>query len=299
MKTKLSALLAIILLVFTGNVKAKDILLRFNLQKGSIYEMTMNMTNNIDQQVMGQKMKIDQTMEMVFSYQVLEVLPNANFAIEYSMQKMKLSMKINDKEMGFDSDSIDENNPASKVLAAMKSAKLKIEMNARGQVQKIEGIDSFAKEFSGNPQMSKMMSMFSSDKSFESFINQTFNYFPENEVKEGSKWTASLNLPAMMNMATNINFEVASVKKDNVLLNMNSDVNMDSPIEQNGMKINMKMTGTQTGTMNIDPNDGWIRSSNLNQKFDMNMKLKNPQSGEDMEIPMNVNSIAKITIVKK
>jgi hypothetical protein len=31
----------------------------------------------------------------------------------------------------------------------------------------------------------------------------------------------------------------------------------------------------------------------------MNMKMKNPQSGEDMEIPMVLNSVAKISAVKK
>jgi len=102
-----------------------------------------------------------------------------------------------------------------------------------------------------------------------------------------------------MNMETTLNFEVASMDKHETVLNVVSDVNMDSPVEQSGMKMNMKMKGTQTGTMTIDTRDGWFRTSDLNQKFDMKLKMKNPQSGEDMEIPIVVNSVTKMTVIKK
>jgi hypothetical protein len=300
MKTKLTALLliSISLLLNSFNANSK-VLLRLNLEKGTVYEMTMSMTNNIDQEMMGQKMKIDQKMEMVFSYQVLDVLPNANFMIEYSIRKIKLSMNMNDREMNFDSENADESNPMNKSLGSLKSMKLKVEMNPRGQVQKIEGLDLFAKEFAGNPQMAQSMSMFANDKNFGSFMSQTFNYFPEKEVDTGDKWTASFKLPAMMDMETAINFEVASVEKDQILLNVASDVNMDSPIEQGGMKMNMKITGTQNGKMAIDAKDGWLRDSDLIQKFDMHIKMTNPQSGEDIEIPVLMNSVVKTTVVKK
>jgi len=96
-----------------------------------------------------------------------------------------------------------------------------------------------------------------------------------------------------------MNFEVADIKADQITLNVTSDVNLDSPIEQMGMKMQMKAKGTQTGTMAIDIADGWLRSSSLNQKFDIHMNMKNPQSGEDMEIPMVMNSVATTQVVKK
>jgi len=61
----------------------------------------------------------------------------------------------------------------------------------------------------------------------------------------------------------------------------------------------VKLTGTQNGNMVLDPTDGWLRSSDLIQKFNMKLKTKNPQSGEDMEIPVISNTVTKITILKK
>jgi hypothetical protein len=299
MKTKLIALFVVAILLVANLTQAQSkVLLRLNLQKGTSYEMTMAMTNNIDQEMMGQKMKIVQKMEMVFLYQVLDILPNDNFLIEYSMQNIKIDMDVNGQQIIMDANG-DSSNPMNAALKGLVGNKLKIELNKMGKVERVEGLEEYAKKLSDNPQLAQSMQMFTDEKSFKSFIGQTFNYFPENEVIKGDKWTSTIKLPSLMNMETTMNFEVADVKADQIDLNVISDINIDAPIEQMGMKINMKATGTQNGTMIIDPTDGWLRSSDLNQKFDMKMKMKNPQSGEDMEIPMLMNSVAKITVVKK
>lgn len=300
MKSPLVTLFLITILLAANPVQAKSkVLLRLNLQKGSVYEMTQTTTTNIDQEMMGQKMKIDQKMEMVFTYQVLDVLPNKNYQIEYSVMKTKLNTNINGQEKNLDSESSDQSSPMSSILKDICTTKLTLEINPRGQVEKLEGIDVLAKKLAENQQLAQSMQMFTDEVSFSSFMGQIFNYFPEKEIEKGDKWTSFFKLPSMMNMETTLNFEVASMDKRQTILNVLSDVNLDSPVEREGMKMNMKMTGTQNGTMTIDTKDGWVRSSELNQKFDLNLKMKNPRSGEDMEIPMVVNSITKMTVIKK
>lgn len=300
MKTKPIALLLISISLLLNSFRADSkVLLRLNLEKGTTYEMTMVMTNTIDQEMMGQKMKIDQKMEMVFAYQVLDVLPDKNFLIGYSFQKMKMNMNANGNEIVMDSESSDENNPMNAALKGLNSLKLKLKLTPGGQVEGVEGLDEYISKLSGNPQLSQSMQMFMTEDNFESFVGQTFNYLPENKVGLGDKWTSSVKLPAMMNTETTMNFEVAAVEKNMVSLDVTSDVNMDSPIEQGGMKMDMKITGSQNGKMVIDSNDGWLRDSDLTQKFDMNMKMKNPQTGEDMEIPMLMSGVVKMTVVKK
>lgn len=300
MKSPLVTFFLITILLAANPVQAKSkVLLRLNLQKGSVYEMTQTTTTNIDQEMLGQKMKIDQKMEMVFTYQVFDVLPNKNYQIEYSVVKTKLNTNINGQEKNLDSESSDQSSPMSSILKDICTTKLTLEINPRGQVEKLEGIDVLAKKLAENQQLAQSMQMFTDEVSFSSFMGQIFNYFPEKEIEKGDKWTSFFKLPSMMNMETTLNFEVASMDKRQTILNVLSDVNLDSPVEQEGMKMNMKMTGTQNGTMTIDTKDGWVRSSELNQKFDLNLKMKNPRSGEDMEIPMVVNSITKMTVIKK
>lgn len=299
MKTKLIALFVVSILLVANLAQSQSkVQLRLNLQKGTSYEMTMAMTNNIDQEMIGQKMKIDQKMEMVFLYQVLDILPNSNFLIEYSMQNMKMDMNVNGQQIIMDANG-DSGNPMNAALKGIVGNKLKIELNKMGQVERVEGLEEYAKKLSENPQLARSMQMFLDERNFKSFIGQPFNYFPENGITKGDKWISTMKLQSLMNMEISMNFEVADIKPDQIDLNVTSDINTDVPLEQMGMKMDAKVTGTQNGTMVIDPTDGWMRSSDLTQKFDMKMKMKNPQSGEDMEIPMLTNSVAKITVVKK
>src|ERR1035437_3259092 len=118
MKSRLILLLFFAILWAANPVQAESkILLRLNLQKGSIYEMTLVTSSNIDQEMMGQKMKIDQKMEMVFTYEVMDILPNHNFQIDFSIVKTKLSMNINGKEVDLDSESKEDGNA---MISALK-----------------------------------------------------------------------------------------------------------------------------------------------------------------------------------
>jgi hypothetical protein len=288
------------MVLFANTVNAKSqVLLRLNLQKGSIYEMHMHVTSNIEQNMMGQNMKIVQRMEMILSYKVTDVLPNKNYQIEYSVNSMKLDVDINENSMSFDSQNPDESNPMGTILKTINKMKVTFELTPSGKTEQVNGLDEITSQIASNPQMAQALQMFSDDKNFSSFISETFNYIPENKIKTGDKWTTQFKLPSLMDANTTMNFEVTGITKDSVDLNVFSDVNSEGPVEQNGMKIDMKLTGSQTGTMTVDANDGWVRSSDLNQKFDIHMKLKNPQTGEDMEIPMKVNSVTKSTVEKK
>lgn len=300
MKTKIVSLFIVVLFLCANTLQAKSkVLLRFNLKKGTTYEMTMTTTSKVEQKMAGQEVKIDQKMVFVLAYKVKDVLPNKNFLLEYSMPKIMMDMNVNGQKMSFDSSVDDESNPMNAALKGFDQIHLNIEMTSTGKVVRVEGIDDYLKKISVNNQLAQTMQMLSNENSFGSFIEQTFNYFPENEIKKEDKWSVSFKMPTFMELDTKMDFEVASIEKNDVLLNVNSDIKIDSPIEKNGMKIQMNMTGTQNGTMTIDSNDGWIKSSELTQKFDMNMKMKNPQSGEDMEIPMVVNSEISIQVEKK
>lgn len=298
MKTKLTAL-TLILLAFCLQITLAQskVLLRLNLEKGDHYQMTMTSDNNVDQEMMGQQMKIVQKMVMSMSYKVLDVLPDKNYVIEYSYDKMKMDMDVNGQKMIIDSDDT-TGNVASKSIKDMTSMKLKFTMNSQGKIQSIEGIDNYMKAMSNNPQLAQTLSMFANEENFKASFGQYLGYFPDQEVEVGSKWDTSLIMPALMNMNMMMHFTVADIKDDQIDLDVNSDINIDNSIDNNGVNIQMKVTGTQTGTMKVDLKNGFTGTTDINQKFDMKMKMKNPQSGEDMEIPMIMNAVTKVDIVK-
>lgn len=298
MKIKLICIIVIFLFTTLPMVGAKPkVLLRLNLEKGDHYQMTMTSDNNVDQEMMGQQMKIHQMMEFAMSYKVLDVLPDKNYVIEYSFDKLKMDMDINGQKMIIDSESTSDDQ-ASKNIIEMTSMKLKFTMNSMGKIQSIEGIDGYMNKIAGNPQLTQTLSMFTNEENFKSSFGQYLGYFPEGEVEVGSTWDSSIIMPGLMNMGMNMHYTVNDIINDQIILGVDSNVNIDNPIENNGMKIQMKTTGTQTGTMKVDLKNGFVGTTDINQKFDMKMKFNNPESGEEMEIPMIMNAVTKVDIVK-
>lgn len=298
MKTKLIACVIALLLIAVQSVEAKrKVLLRINLEKGAAYQMTITSDNNIDQQMMGQQMKMQQKMEMGSTYKVLDVLPNKNYVIEYSFDKMKMDMDINGQKVSIDSDDT-TTNAVSRNLKEMTSMKIKFTMNSQGKIQSIEGMDEYEKKVGNNQELGQILSMFANSDNFKASFGQYLGYFPDQEVEVGSKWDLPIKMPSMMNMEMNLHYNVSDISDDQIVLGVNSEVNMDSPIKNNGMEIQMKATGTQTGTMKVDLKSGFVSTTDINQKFDMKMKMKNPQTDEDMEIPMIMNAVTKVSVVK-
>lgn len=298
MKIKLMAFIIALLFIAVQAAEAKQkALLRLNLEKGDHYQMTMTSDNIMDQETMGQQVKMEQKMLMSMSYKVLDVLPDKVYVIEYSYDKMKMDMNINGQKMSIDSEDT-TGNVASKNIKDLTSMKLKFTMNSQGKIQSIEGIDDYIKVVSNNAQLKQTLSMFSNEENFKASFGQYLGYFPDKEVEVGSKWDTSYIMPALMNMNMMMHFSVADINKDQIVLDVNSDVNLDNSIDNNGMKMQINITGTQTGTMKVDLKSGFVSTTDINQKFDMKMKMKNPQTDEDMEIPMIMNAVTKVSVVK-
>lgn len=295
-KNRILPILLITLVLFGLQLSAKT-LLRLNLTKGTVYELTMSMTMNMNQEMMGQQMKIEQKMLMVLDYKIADVLPNKNYLIEYSVAQVKIDASANGQQMSMDSQA--GGNPASEKLKAMVGQVIKMEVTPVGKVEKVEGMEAFISKISDDKMMGQMVPMFSSDEGFKSFVGQTFSYIPENEVEQGAKWSSKAQLTAAMNMDMQVDYELASISGKDLNMNINSTFSGTKQIEQMGMKMDMQIDGTQTGTMTVDAADGWMTNQNLNQNIKMVMKMKNPQTGDDMSIPIDVKSVIEMKSEKK
>lgn len=259
--------------------------------------MTMSMTMNMNQEMMGQQMKIDQKMITQINYKVADVLPNKNYQIEYSVAQIKIDASAMGQQMSMDTQT--GGNAASEKLKTMVGQVIKMEVTPAGKIEKVEGIEAFISKVAGDKMMEQMVPMFSSDEGFKSYVGQTFSYIPENEIEQGSKWSSKSKLTAADNLDIQVDYEVASISGKDVNLNISSTFTGTKQIEQMGMKMDMQVDGNQTGTIVVDSADGWVTSQTLNQNIKMNMKMKNPTTGDDMNIPIEIKSVIETKSVKK
>lgn len=296
MRTKLIPLLFVTILLFSNSLQAKNIInLRLNFHKGSTYEMTTVLNNTSEQEIKGLKTEIDQKMTTGISFHVLDILPNKNFLIEYSIQKIKMNVKMDEREANYDSESNNGNNPMNSTLKTLPN--IKIEISPLGKLISMESFKFDSIE--GDPQVFQLLFTLLGNRNMESYIGQMFNYFPVEKVEKGKKWSNSVKLATVMSLETIMNFELVNIERNQLTLNITSDINLNKPIEKESSNIDMKMTGTQSGTMTIDTTDGWLRSYDLIQKFKINIIMKDPKTKEDIENSVISNSVTKFTVVKK
>lgn len=293
MKLKFSVLL-LILAISMPNLLAKKGDIKLKLKKGDVYTTTMDMNNKIDQQMMGQQMKIDQEMLIISSMTVTDELKNGSFHIEQRYVRMKIDMNAMGQNISMDTEG--ESTPQNAALIKMKEAVIQYDVTPKGVISNITGFEELLQATLSDPQSAQMMKSFASDDMLKSF----FSYIPQERVKVGDSYTSSTKLQSAMGAEIDIKYDVKEITKKQMYLDLSSDITFspDTPIEQNGMKIKMSGTGTQGGNFMVNTKDGMPTSSEITQDMKMNLSFKMPQSDEDMSMPMKLKSIVKTTVTK-
>ncbi len=293
-KIKTLALLLTVSL-FTTFTSAKNADIRLKLTKGDVYTINMEMINDIQQVAMGNKMNIKQNMTIDMYMKVTDVLSNGNYKMEQSYGGLKMDMDVNGQKMTMDAN--DPNNEMSKPLAAMKDVIISFEVDSKGEVTNITGYEELFEKIGANAQVVNMVKGFANQENMSKF----FSYIPKESVKTGDEYTVNVNMAELMNMEVKTRYKVLDITKTEINLDMNTDIKMDGDqaIEQNGMSMNMKATGTQTGTNLVSLKDGMPISSDITMVMEMEISMKNPQNGEDMVMPMEMNTQVKMNVTKE
>ena len=208
---------------FTSFQLSAKTLLRLNLQKGVVYEVNTTTTSNMDQEMMGQQIKMEQVMNMQLVYKIADVLANKNYLIEYSVEKMKMDLSANGQQMSFDSQA--GSNPQSEKLKSMIGQVVKMEVTTTGKIVKVEGLDAFISKVADDKMLGQIVPMLSSEDGFKSFADQAFGYIPEDEIEQGSKWSSAARLVSAMNLDIKQDFELVSISGNDASMMVKSSFN--------------------------------------------------------------------------
>lgn len=262
-------------------------LLKFNLEKGKGYDYEMIM--NMDQEVMGQQMKMDMT-----SYYSMNVDEDngSEKTISTTFERIKMSMDMGPMKVDIDTDNPVKANgndtsvtgaiaKVNRLFSAIRGKKFIMKVNAEGKVTEVTGlremgesiISSFGDEMS-EEEKQKMRAEFGkqfSDEGMKSQFERVLYIFPNKEVKVGDSWQRSSagfgELPAKYNST----YTVTEIEGDMVTLQEKSK------IESNDSK--MDLGGDVDGTLVIDSKSGLLVSCTQN----INMKVSAGGMSIDMK----------------
>ncbi|MDR1554345.1 MAG: DUF6263 family protein [Prevotellaceae bacterium] len=281
--TKISLLGLMFIFVFACGVsgKGEKYKFEFNFEKGSTFKQKTLTESKSSQELMGQKMEstIAMTADMSFDVKDFE---NNLYKVDMKYDAVKMDMLIAGMSLSFDSNTTEDKaygQNMSPIFKAMVNIPFEVEMNKKGKVFSVTGFENITaamldamSELDENTtnQMLQQIGNSYSEESIKSTLEQSFAYFPENEVAAGDTWKKDMDINIMnttINVTMNITLEkvvdnIASLKAEGTIKTV-KDIIQDL----NGIEAKTSLSGNQTINLQIDLKTCWIVSGEIRQSL--------------------------------
>jgi len=272
---------------------------KFNAPKGSRFIYTNVIDANIEQNVMGQSVKVDSKITTGYLFEVIS--DSAGWKkLTCTISKFVIAMNANGMSMNVDSDEPVADTATSpmakmgKILGALKNGQFTLTMNEKGDIGQVTGMqDMLNKIVAGIPQADSamgaaMLAKSFSEESFKQNMQQSFAIYPGKSVKTGDTWTKTLQMSNNgMPMTLNNTYTLQSVEGDKINVKVDSKITSgsgSSPMQ--GVQVDMN--GEMKGLNSFDRATGLPVSGNDNMKIDMKMKMQGQEMPMKMDIKMTI-----------
>ena len=281
-KIKSALFATAIMLVFSscGGSKEKYTLV-YNVNSGDTFEQLITTDVILNQNVMGQIMSVRTSMEMLAVYSINAVEENA-IDMDFVFESIGMSMISDFFEMSFDSNTTSvfaTEEDLSPMLKALTNLPFNMVVDRRGNVQSVSGLEQIMEamvavlgdeidEQTKQQMLAQFDQQFSSE-SMQTTMGQSLTVFPEHPIRVGESWTTTTTVNAGVAMTTEVTTTLKSVRGNIAVLESKGEFSTDAPIVQNmhDAETQMTMTGTQSGTMEIDMNTGWVVGGEMVQNI--------------------------------
>lgn len=249
-------------------------MLKFNLEngKGYDYEMTINM----DQEIMGQPMKMDMT-----TYYSMDVKADDGDTktIASSFERFRMKTEISGLNIDIDTDQRipadngdvkkDPLQAMQKMFSAIKGQRFTLKVNAEGRITDVSGFENMAESIADSlglegKERDDMLSGFKgqfNQSEMKQSLERFWYIFPNKEVKIGDSWQKTTESGGKMPAKYISTYTVKEIEGDMVTLEEVSKIESKENEE-------IALTGDVTGTIVVDSRSGLVATANQ----DMNMK---------------------------
>ncbi|MBC8045351.1 MAG: hypothetical protein H7Y00_01005 [Fimbriimonadaceae bacterium] len=281
----------------TSSSLANDVLLlQFKPVNGTKYNMTMDMQYDMITNAMGQEMKQKMSMSMGSEMEVKGVDADGNTTLASQYKKMKMDMDMGVMKMQYESGKLPEDEMGlmmSKVFEPFINAPLTITLDKSAKVKSVTGFDEIKKKIEAQVGEGAAGS-FDQMNNMEENIQGSFAYLPNKEVKIGDTWQQELQIDIQqypMNMKSIFTLidrkdGIAVIAMQSTMAMNNAKLNKDE-MQQMGIE-DMSVSGTSSGTLQVDESTGWTKSANITQNIKMDI------TAQGQKMPMTMKGTLKM-----
>ena len=304
-----SGVLAVFLMALLAACGPSTFTVRLHLKQGDVYKVTSVTKQHISQEIMGQKMSLDQKMTMEYRWEVTQVAENGDTTIKVTYTRVAMEQEQGGQKRTFDSASGQEPPDFFKGLDLMVGKSFSVTFTPRGKVVKISGLDAmfrqiaegvgFGKQEDTDAFYKALVDSFGEDAITEQF-ETAFGNYPDTPLKVGSTWTADTRLKVTFPLDVHATYTVKSWQDNQAVIAMEATLKSDPTQRVSGQNplfdVVYDLSGTQQGTLTLDVGTGLLRESQITQHVEGKVLLVDPKSKDNTDaLPMPFGMDTEIT----
>lgn len=175
--------------------------------------------------------------------------------------------------------------PLAAGYAAMLDQSFTLTLGPDGRLRRIAGVDSMLhniieKVARSNPSARSMIeygvTSLLNEKSLTETMERSLAVYPDRPVSVGDTWSNVVSVTIGTPMTINTTYTLKDIHDGRAYIGLNSSIvtnQASGALELAGMSIVYQVSGTQSGSMQVDLDDGWIISSEIEQDFSGTMQV--------------------------
>lgn len=279
-------------LFFLYSCGGEAVELKLNLAAGDVYNAHVNMEQNVVTSAMGMNLTVNQNMDTYQTLTVKSLDKEGNTTLESVtdrfVMKQNMPMMGTPVNVEFDTDNPEKSGALGETMnpyfQKMKGLTYQMTLDRTGKlinsdmeaVYKNLGLDSIAEQ--------------DGKVAPETNPEQYLTRLPEKPIKKGAKYVVEMP-PTGAGYALKNTYTVKEITAESVIMDVASEFIPAKSSEIEGTSI--EMSGTQTGTVEIDRKTGMTMKSELKQDLKMNIKTMG------MNMPTTTTGTIRFTCTKK
>jgi hypothetical protein len=250
-----------------------SVLLKFNFQKGKVYNYTMSFDVN---QKKGEQSRTT-TMKWNYDMQVIDTKGDIR-TIKTTYKRIDMTMDMGGQKMEFSSekqaDAMDFFQLPSKMFSIVKGKSFTMQVNDNGEIISVTGFDKLGEAVLNEtnlpaemkPMMEQTFKKQFNDDAVKEMFSLSFEFFPNKYVQVGDSWKRNTKLTALKQDITTV-YTVKNIKGNRVFVSGQSKLTSDGV-----------SSGTQTSKLIIDARTGLLIDGAFDKKTSAHNNDKTVQS---------------------
>jgi len=266
---------------------------------GDNFTLTMEMDQSVDMSMMGQSIPMDQKQTYNYLYNIVEVDEEGVFMLEQELSRIRGS--VESSMMGsqsFDTDD-GEAGQVGEQMKAMIGVPIRARLTKKGEVVSVEGVEDLQARMSEEAFDEAQRKILEDALDPETFAQnlQTFSFYPDAPIAVGDSWTTTSSVRLGFPMTLESTYTLTRVEGTTAYLDVAVDTYTPDdaePMAMGGGEMTMDMTGTMTGTAEVDLPSGLMTTMTTDQSMEADATVE--AQGRTMDMQMSITGTMTQTL---